>query len=74
MLMGIATVLVGLLPSANTLGSAAGWLLVALRFIQGVGVGGEWGGAVLLSMEIASPDHIAVSWPVCRISVFRWVS
>ncbi|NIE63189.1 MHS family MFS transporter [Burkholderia sp. Ax-1719] len=50
-LMGVATLLVGLLPTAATLGPAAGWLLVGLRFLQGIGVGGEWGGAVLLSME-----------------------
>jgi MFS family permease len=80
MLMGIATVLVGLLPNANTLGSAAGWLLVALRFIQGVGVGGEWGGAVLLSMEshrgshrgfMASLPHIGVPLGLV-ISVLAW--
>ncbi|OYD60186.1 UNVERIFIED_ORG: putative MFS family arabinose efflux permease [Burkholderia sp. CF145] len=50
-LMGVATVLVGLVPTAETLGPLAGWLLVGLRLLQGIGVGGEWGGAVLLSME-----------------------
>ncbi|MGG1943321.1 MFS transporter [Trinickia sp. NRRL B-1857] len=50
-LMGVATLCVGLLPTAETLGPLAGWLLVGLRFLQGIGVGGEWGGAVLLSME-----------------------
>lgn len=50
-LMGVATLAVGLLPTAATLGPWAGWLLVVLRFLQGIGVGGEWGGAVLLSME-----------------------
>jgi len=50
-LMGLATLLVGLLPTADRLGPQAGWLLVGLRFLQGIGVGGEWGGAVLLSME-----------------------
>jgi MFS family permease len=80
MLMGVATLLVGLLPTANTLGSAAGWLLAALRFIQGVGVGGEWGGAVLLSMEshrgshrgfMASLPHIGVPLGLV-ISVLAW--
>jgi len=50
-LMGLATLAVGLLPTARQLGPVAGWLLIGLRFLQGVGVGGEWGGAVLLSME-----------------------
>ncbi|WP_206997664.1 MFS transporter [Trinickia mobilis] len=50
-LMGVATVLVGFLPTAQAIGPAAGWLLIGLRFLQGIGVGGEWGGAVLLSME-----------------------
>ncbi|MFM0041769.1 MFS transporter [Paraburkholderia sediminicola] len=80
MLMGIATVLVGLLPTAKTLGPVAGWLLVALRFVQGVGVGGEWGGAVLLSMEshrgshrgfMASLPHIGVPLGLV-ISVLAW--
>ncbi|MFP3187323.1 MAG: MFS transporter, partial [Paraburkholderia sp.] len=43
-LMGLATLLVGLLPTADRLGPQAGWLLVGLRFLQGIGVGGEWGG------------------------------
>jgi MFS family permease len=51
LLMGIATILIGLLPGYATWGSGAGLVLVALRFIQGLGVGGEWGGSVLLSME-----------------------
>jgi MFS family permease len=51
MLMGIATVLIGLLPTYSQIGIAAPLLLVALRFVQGVGVGGEWGGAVLMAVE-----------------------
>lgn len=50
-LMGVATLFVGLLPTSQQIGPAAGWLLIGLRFLQGIGVGGEWGGAVLLSME-----------------------
>jgi metabolite-proton symporter len=51
MLMGLATFLIGLLPTYDQIGVAAPALLVALRFIQGFGVGGEWGGAVLMAVE-----------------------
>jgi MFS family permease len=51
LLMGIATALIGLLPTYSTLGIAAPLLLTVLRIVQGIGVGGEWGGSVLLSME-----------------------
>jgi metabolite-proton symporter len=51
MIMGVATVLIGLLPTYSQIGVAAPILLVALRFIQGFGVGGEWGGAVLMAVE-----------------------
>ncbi|AEF41223.1 MFS transporter [Hoyosella subflava] len=53
LLMGFATVAIGLLPSYATIGVAAPILLVTLRFIQGLGVGGEWGGAVLVATENA---------------------
>jgi MFS transporter, MHS family, shikimate and dehydroshikimate transport protein len=51
MMMGIATFLIGLLPTANTIGIWAPVLLIVLRTFQGLGVGGEWGGAVLLVVE-----------------------
>ena len=51
MLMGTATFLIGLLPTYNQVGVAAPVLLVVLRFVQGFGVGGEWGGAVLMAVE-----------------------
>jgi MFS family permease len=51
MLIGVATVLIGVLPGYATLGVAAPIILVLLRLAQGIGVGGEWGGAVLLSSE-----------------------
>lgn len=51
MLMGVATVLIGLLPTYEQIGVAAPILLVTLRFVQGFGVGGEWGGAVLMAVE-----------------------
>ncbi len=51
LLMGIATTLMGVLPGYASIGIAAPILLSILRFLQGAGVGGEWGGSVLLSME-----------------------
>ena len=53
-LMGAATVLMGLLPGYATIGVWAPILLVVLRIVQGIGVGGEWGGSVLMSMEWGS--------------------
>jgi MFS family permease len=55
LLTGIATFLIGVLPTHASLGGSAAVLLVVLRFAQGVGVGGEWGGAVLLSSEFGDP-------------------
>lgn len=51
LLMGLSTVAIGLLPGYATVGVAAGILLTLLRTLQGIGVGGEWGGAVLVTME-----------------------
>src|SRR5262245_20059441 len=51
MLIGLSTFLIGTLPTYETAGVAAPVLLVVLRFIQGLGVGGEWAGAVLLVVE-----------------------
>ncbi len=51
MIMGVATCLIGLLPTYEQAGPLAPVLLVTLRFIQGFGVGGEWGGAVLMAVE-----------------------
>jgi MFS transporter, MHS family, shikimate and dehydroshikimate transport protein len=55
-LMGLATFLVGLLPTYEQIGVAAPVLLVAFRLIQGIGLGGEWGGAVLMAVENAAPQ------------------
>jgi MFS family permease len=57
LLMGIGTVLIGLLPGAATIGVAAPLLLVMLRFAQGFAVGGEWAGAMLLTTEYAPPQQ-----------------
>lgn len=54
--MGAATMLIGLLPTYATIGIAAPILLVACRLVQGIAVGGEWGGAVLMAIEHA-PAH-----------------
>jgi MFS family permease len=51
MLMVIATFAVGLVPTYDSIGIWGAVILTALRFIQGVGVGGDWGGSVLMSME-----------------------
>ena len=51
LLMGIASFAIGVLPTAGSIGAWAGVLLVVFRILQGIGVGGEWGGSVLLAME-----------------------
>ena len=56
MMMGIATTLIGFLPTYASIGIAAPLLLVALRFIQGLAIGGQWGGAMLLVTESAPSD------------------
>jgi len=57
--MGISTVCIGLLPTYATIGIAAPLLLALCRFGQGIGLGGEWGGAVLLATENAPPGKRA---------------
>jgi MFS transporter, MHS family, shikimate and dehydroshikimate transport protein len=54
---GVATVLIGCLPSAARIGAAAPVILVVLRLVQGVGLGGQWGGATLLAVEHAPPGR-----------------
>src|SRR5919107_22938 len=51
LLMGIATFAIGCLPTYSQIGVAAPLILIVLRFVQGMGLGGEWGGAVLMSVE-----------------------
>lgn len=57
LLTGAATVAVGCVPTYDTLGVAAPVLLLVLRFLQGLGLGGEWGGAVLLTAEHAPAER-----------------
>ncbi|MDO5031965.1 MFS transporter [Corynebacterium sp.] len=57
MLMGGGTVAIGLIPDYNTIGVAAPIFLIICRILQGIGIGGEWGGALLLSYEYAPKQH-----------------
>jgi metabolite-proton symporter len=65
MVMGVATVLIGLLPTYESIGIWAPILLVTMRIFQGLGVGGEWGGAVLMAVEHSPPNRRGFygSWP-----------
>jgi MHS family shikimate/dehydroshikimate transporter-like MFS transporter len=65
LIMGIATTLIGILPTFQTIGVWAPILLVVLRFCQGIGVGGEWGGAVLMAVEHSPRERRGFygSWP-----------
>src|SRR6185312_5103648 len=57
LIMGISTFLIGLIPNYNAIGIAAPLLLLLLRLLQGIGLGGEWGGAVIMSFEYAPRDR-----------------
>ena len=66
LLMGLATFAVALVPTYEQIGIWGAVILTILRFIQGIGVGGEWGGSVLMSMEWARTNHsrgFIASWP-----------
>ena len=66
LLMGLATFAVALVPTYDSIGIWGAVILTVLRFIQGIGVGGEWGGSVLMSMEWARTNHsrgFIASWP-----------
>lgn len=71
MLMGISSALIGVLPTFNTIGIWAPTLLILFRLLQGIGVGGEWGGSVLLAMESGRSDRrgFMTSWPQLGVAV-----
>lgn len=71
LVMGVSTVLVGVLPGYATLGLLAPLLLVVLRFGQGLGVGGEWAGALLLATEHAPAQHRGwyASYPIVGVAI-----
>lgn len=64
MIMGIASTLIGCLPTSEQIGPMAGIMLVTLRALQGIAIGGEWGGAVLMSAEHSSSKKrgFSASW------------
>src|SRR6201992_4509736 len=71
LMMGVASALVGALPSTHSIGIAAPILLVVLRLLPGIAVGGEWSGSVLLSMEWGKQDRrgLMASWPQIGVPI-----
>jgi metabolite-proton symporter len=70
-LMGVSSALIGLLPGTNSIGATAPILLVLLRVLQGIAVGGEWSGSVLLSMEWGNRKRrgLMASWPQIGVPI-----
>jgi len=71
LLMGISTALIGLLPGQASWGDAAPVVLIVLRILQGIAVGGEWSGSVLLSMEWGDQRRRGLmgSWPQLGVAI-----
>jgi len=74
-IMGLGTFLIGLLPTYDQIGIAAPVLLVLLRLLQGIGLGGEWGGAVLMVLENSPGKNrgllgsiVQIGWPVGNLA------
>jgi MFS family permease len=88
LITGIATFCVGLIPGYDSIGVWGAVLLTLIRLVQGIGVGGEWGGSVLLAMEWAETNKhrgFIASWPQfgapaglflanCAVLFFSWLS
>ncbi|MER6951519.1 MFS transporter [Nonomuraea sp. NPDC000554] len=70
-MMGVSSALIGLLPSTDSIGVLAPVLLVVLRVLQGIAVGGEWSGSVLLSMEWGDQRRrgLMASWPQVGVPI-----
>ena len=71
LVMGIGTALIGVMPTYATIGASGAVLLTVLRALQGIGIGGEWGGSVLLSLEWNSGGRrgLVGSWPQFGVPV-----
>ncbi|PYI65280.1 MFS transporter [Arthrobacter livingstonensis] len=71
LMMGISTALIGALPGAEAWGEAAPIILIILRVFQGIAVGGEWGGSILLSMEWGDQKRrgLMASWPQLGVAI-----
>src|SRR5699024_6937216 len=71
LMMGISTALIGILPGSDSWGDAAPMILILLRVIQGIAVGGEWCGSVLLSMEWGDQKRRGLmgSWPQLGVAI-----
>ncbi|MEU5861458.1 MFS transporter [Nonomuraea sp. NPDC047529] len=69
--MGVASALIGVLPGTDSIGVAAPIILVVLRVLQGIAVGGEWSGSVLLSMEWGDQRRrgLMASWPQVGVPI-----
>jgi MFS transporter, MHS family, shikimate and dehydroshikimate transport protein len=76
LIMGAATFLIGLLPTYSQIGVLAPLLLVVLRLLQGIGVGGEWGGAVLMAVEHSPSGRrgLSGSWPQAGVPAGLFLS
>lgn len=70
-LMGLSTALIGVLPGAEAIGLAAPTILIILRLLQGIAVGGEWSGSVLLAMEWGNQRRrgLMASWPQVGVPI-----